>query len=107
MESIIKDDILAYMSGNKFLTNLQHAFVPGKICQFNPLLMMNFLTESIETGTDADLYFLELNFYLDFAKAFDSVPDNILISKLHEYDNSDNLSLWIISFLSVEGSKFE
>ena len=30
MESITKDDILAYMVSNKLLTNLQHGFVPGK-----------------------------------------------------------------------------
>ena len=30
MESIIKDDIFAYMVSNKLLTNLQHGFVPGK-----------------------------------------------------------------------------
>ena len=62
MESIIKDDTLVYMVSNKLLTNLQHGFVPGKSCQSNLLLMLNFLTESIENGTDADLV------YLDFAK---------------------------------------
>ena len=54
MESIIKDDTLVYMVSNKLLTNLQHGFVPGKSCQSNLLLMLNFLTESIENGTDAD-----------------------------------------------------
>ena len=73
MESIIKDDILAYMVSNKLLTNLQHGFVPGKSCQSNLLLMLNFLTKSIENGTDADLV------YLDFADAVNSVPRNRLI----------------------------
>ena len=94
MESIIKDDILAYMVSNKLLTNLQHGFVPGKSCQSNLLLILNFLTESIENGTDADLV------YLDFAKVFDSVPHNKLICKLHNYGISGNLLLWITNFLS-------
>ena len=72
MESIIQDDILAYMVSNKLLTKFKHGFVPGKNCQSNLLLMLNFLTESIENRTDADLV------YLDFAKAFDSVPHNRL-----------------------------
>ena len=55
MESIIKDDILAYMVSNKLLTNLQHGLVPGKSCQSNLLLMLNFLTKLIENGTDADI----------------------------------------------------
>ena len=49
--------------------------------------MMNFLTESIDNGTDADLL------YLDFAKAFDSVPRNRLVCKLHNYPISGNLLL--------------
>ena len=49
--------------------------------------MLNFLTESIENGTDADLV------YLDFAKAFDSVARNRLICKLHKYRISGNLLL--------------
>ena len=99
MESIIKDDILAYMVSNKLLTNLQHGFVPGKSCQSNLLLMLNFLTESIENGTDADLV------YLDFAKAFDSVPHNRLICKLHNYGFSGHLLLWIRNFLSHRRQK--
>ena len=50
---------------------------------------MNFLTELIKNGTDADLV------YLDFAKSFDSVPNNISICKLYDYGISDNLLLSI------------
>ena len=56
--------------------------------------MLNFLTELIKNGTDADLV------YLDFAKSFDSVPNNILICKLHDYGISDNLLLLIRNFFS-------
>ena len=37
--------------------------------------------------------------YLDFAKAFDLVPHNRLICKLHNYGISGNLLLWIRNFL--------
>ena len=94
MESIIKDDILAYMVSNKLLTNLQHRFVPGKSCQSNLLLMLNFLTKPIENGTYAYLV------YLEFAKAFDSVQHNRLICKFHNYGISGNLLLWIRNFSS-------
>ena len=85
---------------NKLLTNLQHEFVPGKSCQSKLLLMLNFLTESIENGTDADLV------YLDFAKAFDSVPHNRLICRLHNYGISGNLLIWIKNFLSHSRQQF-
>ena len=48
----------------------------------------------IENGTDADLV------YLGFAKAFDLVPHNRLICKLHNYGISGNLLRWIRNFLS-------
>ena len=53
--------------------------------------MLNFLTESIENGTDTDL---------DFAKAFDLVSHNRLICKLHNYGIRGHLLLWIRNFLS-------
>ena len=53
--------------------------------------MLNFLTESIENGTDTDL---------DFANAFDLVSHNRLIFKLHNYGISGHLLLWIRNFLS-------
>ena len=56
--------------------------------------MLNFHTKSIKNGTDAALV------YLDFAKAFDSVPHNRLICKLHNYGISGNQLLWIRNFLS-------
>ena len=94
MESIIKDDILAYMVSNKLLTNLQHGFVPGKSCQSNLLLMLNFLTKLIENGTDTDIV------YLDFTKAFDLVPHNRLICKLRNHGISGNLLLWTRNFIT-------
>ena len=94
LESIIKSDILAYMVSNKLWRNLQHGFIPGKSWQFNLILMLNFPTKSINNGTDADLV------YLDFPKAFDSVPHNRLIFILHNYGISGNLSPWIRNFLS-------
>ena len=56
--------------------------------------MSDFLTKSIENGTDADLV------YLDFAKAFDSVPHSRLICILHNYGISGNLLHWLRNFLS-------
>ena len=94
MELAIKGHTLAHMVNNNLLTNLQHGVAPGKSCQSNLLLMLNFLTKSIESRTDAYL------FYLDFAKAFDSVQYNRLICKLDIYGISANLLLWNINFSS-------
>ena len=75
--------MLAYMVSNKLLKNFQHGFVPGKSCQSDLLLMLNFLTESIEYGTDTDV-----------------VPHNRLICKWHDYGNTGNPLLWNRNVLS-------
>ena len=49
---------------NKLLRNLQRGFIPRESSKSNLLLMLNFLTELIENGTDTDLI------YLDFVKAY-------------------------------------
>ena len=94
MESIIKDEIISFMININLLTNLQHGFVPGKSRQSNLLSMPNSLTDAIEQDLEVDLD------YLDFAKAFVSVPHRKLIHKLEEYGVSGQLLLWIKNFLS-------
>ena len=93
MESIIKDDIVAYMVNNNLFANSQHGFIPGRNCQSNLLSMLNLLTSSIENKTNVDLV------YLDFAKAFDSVPHIRLAIKLKNYGINGNLLHWIKNFL--------
>ena len=93
MESIIKDEINSFMINNSLLTNLQYSFVPGKSCQ-SRFSMLNILTEATEHNLEVDLV------YLDFAKAFYSVPNRKLIHKLQKYDISGQLLLWIKHFLS-------
>ena len=56
--------------------------------------MLNILTDAIEHNLEVDLV------YLDFAKAFDSVPHRKLIHKLDQYGVTGQLLLWIKYFLS-------
>ena len=78
------------MINYNLLTNLQHDFVPGKSCQSNLLSMLNILTDATEHNL----------IYLDFAEAFDSVPNRKFIHKLQKYGISGLLLLWIKHFLS-------
>ena len=54
---------------------------------------MNDWTKALDTGHSIDIL------YFDFAKAFDSVPHNRLISKLRSSGISGNLLEWIRNFL--------
>ena len=94
MESIIKDDLMSHVYNNKIVMSLQHGFLHGRPCQSNLLIMPNCITEAIDKGIITDVI------YLDFAKAFDSVPHKRLTYKLSKYGVTGNLLHWISDFLS-------
>ena len=55
---------------------------------------MNDFTTFLENNECIDVI------YLDFAKAFDTVPHNRLLTKLHAYGINGNILQWIKAFLS-------
>jgi len=94
LESVIRDKIFEYLLRNNLLSNQQHGFVPGRSCITQLLTALNCWTESLEHGTPVDVI------YLDFSKAFDSVPHERLLLKLRAYGIQGNILRWIKSFLS-------
>ena len=64
------------MVKNGFLSDNQHGFVCGRSCTTQILTVVNKLTEILDRGDTIDMI------YLDFAKAFDTVPHQRLLLKL-------------------------
>ena len=93
MESIIRDKMMAYFESNNYLSEFQHGFVSHRSCTTNLLATLDSWTESLDRGAPVDAI------YLDFSKAFDSVPHHRLLEKLKMYGISDKLLLWIKDFL--------
>jgi len=93
MESIIKDDILAYLLTKQLITRHQHGFLSRRSTGTQLLDCLNDWSLNIENKQSLDVI------YIDFAKAFDSVVHRKLLSKLTSYGISGKLLSWIEDFL--------
>ena len=94
LESCITDQIRQYFEENKFFSKCQHRFHKSRSCVTQLLEVMNDLTALIDEQEAIDII------YLDFRKAFDTVPHARLINKLKAYGIEGNLLNWIFNFLS-------
>ena len=93
-ESILKDNIMTHLEENRLIKDSQHGFMPGRSCATNLVVFQDKLTEIVDQGKSADI------FYLDFAKAFDKVPHKRLTQKLKKKGIHGNVLRWIENWLT-------
>ena len=93
MEKIIRESIFKHLEEHNLLTEHQHGFVTGKSCVTNLLGVMDDWTKALDNGTPIDAI------YLDFSKAFDSVPHQRLIKKVEAYGIGGKTKDWLKDFL--------
>ena len=84
---------MQYLLDNSVIIRYQHGFVPKKSCFTNLLETFEAWTDAVDSGFGVDVI------YLDYSKAFDSVPHLRLIGKLSSYGIGGKLLLWFKSFL--------
>ncbi len=94
LEAIIRRHIMKFVSVNKLLSECQHGFISGRSCSTQLLQCLEIWTEMLDNGLDLDAV------YLDFAKAFDSVPHQRLLAKLSGLGLNKRLLKWSESFLT-------
>ena len=94
MESIIKENLVNYLEMNILLSDTQYGFRSKRSCTLQLLEVYDIWTESLDHGIPIDML------YLDFQKAFDSVPHLRLIEKLHNLGIDGKLLNWIHSFIT-------
>ena len=94
MERIIRNEIVSHMESNNLFVEVQHGFIAGRSCTTQLLEFMEEITETLDRGDNVDVI------YLDFAKAFDKVPHQRLLAKLHGYGIQGKPHEWIRDFLS-------
>ena len=94
MEGLVRATMYAHMIDNELLSPHQFGFCKGRSCLTQLLVTINEWMYNLDNGVPVDAA------YLDFRKAFDSVPHKRLLCKLKGYGIDGNLLKWIEDFLS-------
>lgn len=94
MESFIKYTIMNHLRNEKLMSPKQFGFISGRSTTTQLLNYLNKCIDKIVEGNVVD------SIYLDFAKAFDSVPHKRLLHKIASYGITGNILRWIEAFLT-------
>ena len=106
LEHIIFSCTMKHLYLHNILSSSQHGFRTKRSCETQLISTVQGIAKNLKSGKDQVDVIL-----LDFAKAFDKVPFQRLLLKLHHYGIRDKPLQWISSFLNgrtqqvlVEGS---
>ena len=93
LEHIVCSNIMAHLDEYKLLSDRQHAFRKGHSCETQLTTVINDWAKILDNRGQVD------TFILDFEKAFDTPPHELLKSKLFGYGIGGKTLKWIDSFL--------
>ena len=84
---------MSHLESNNLIKESQHGFKHGRSCLSNLLIFVDTVTRCIDDGDTVD------TIYLDFAKAFDNVPQERLVQKIKAHGIGGKISAWIKGWL--------
>ncbi|KAK3092025.1 hypothetical protein FSP39_024520 [Pinctada imbricata] len=93
LEHIVHHQVIQHLEHHNILTDFQHGFRKRRSTETQLILTIDDLAKSIDVNEQVDCILL------DFSKAFDKVPHNRLLMKLHHYGVRGALHQWMSSFL--------
>ncbi|KAF7246201.1 RNA-directed DNA polymerase from mobile element jockey [Varanus komodoensis] len=99
MERLIIERDLVMLDREGRLTATQHGFRKNRSCQTNLVEFYDKFSRWLDEGDAVDVV------YLDFSKAFDKVPHDILVEKLRSFGIHQSTVRWIRAWLSDRKQK--
>ena len=94
MEAAVRETILTHLKRNSLLSTRQFGFLGGRSTILQLLTFLDKCVDAISRGNVTDVV------YLDFQKAFDTVPHKRLMVRLQAYGISGVILNWINAFLN-------
>ena len=99
MESVVESHLVDHCLKNRLITNAQHGFLQNRSTGTNLLSCLNDWYCAIDERCAIDV------FYLDIAKAFDTVCHSKLLYKFRKYGVCGRFIDWIAAFLTNRRQK--
>uniref|UniRef100_A0A8C3FZL9 Reverse transcriptase domain-containing protein n=1 Tax=Chrysemys picta bellii TaxID=8478 RepID=A0A8C3FZL9_CHRPI len=93
LEKFLKEKVVKDLEDNANWDKLQHGFTKGRSCQTNLISFFEKVTDYLDKGNAVDLI------YLDFSKAFDTVPHEELLVTLEKMRIDMKIQRWIKNWL--------
>ena len=94
MEHILVKHILEHLDNHSILKDCQHGFRSRRSCETQLVTFVQELVDTMPGGGQTDVILM------DFSKAFDKVPHQRLLRKLHHYGIRGDVLRWTENFLA-------
>ena len=99
MEWIISGAITDQIKINQGIRPSQHGFTNGRSCLTNLISFYDKVTHLVDEGKAVDVV------YLDFSKAFDTVPHSTLVEKLAAHGLDGHMLRWVKHWLDGQAQR--
>ena len=93
LERLIYNRIFGFIESNNLLSSHQYGFRPGYSCTSQLIHLFHEWAKALDKRLSTDVIFL------DFEKAFDSVPHDRLLLKQEHFGITGSLLSWLSNFL--------